>query len=304
VDKLERLLNLTALLLETSRPLPIVEIQQLMDGYPADPDSFRRTFERDKRDLRAEGIPIDVVQIDPADETSLGYRIDHASYAQTDPGLAPEELVALRLAVAQLRMDGQVGLDTFRKLGGVPDLGTDAAAITRLDVPEYLRVFVDATRERRSVNFEYQRQKRRMEPHRVDHRGAQWYVSGRDLDRDARRTFRLDRVESKPECGPPNAFVDPGDVPGLRFEPWRFGDEPEQIATVRIDADHVHVARGRLGGAGEWTDQADGSALVVLRVTDSDTFRDLMIEFLDHAEVLEPLTLRDSVLEWIRTSVT
>ncbi|NLA35850.1 MAG: WYL domain-containing protein, partial [Actinobacteria bacterium] len=56
IPKIERLLNLTAMLLETRRPLTVEEIGSKMQGYPADPDSFRRQFERDKDELRSAGV--------------------------------------------------------------------------------------------------------------------------------------------------------------------------------------------------------------------------------------------------------
>jgi predicted DNA-binding transcriptional regulator YafY len=102
-----------------------------------------------------------------------------------------------------------------------------------------------------------------------------------------------------PQLGAPGQFDDPGDVPGVRFEPWRFGDGPERNAMVRIDADHVHVARARLGGAGVWSEGPDGSATVELVVTDAEAFRDLVLEFLDHAEVVSPPDLRSMVIEWV-----
>ena len=44
--KLERLLNLTALLLNTPRPLSAQEIRDRIEAYPADLAAFRRAFER------------------------------------------------------------------------------------------------------------------------------------------------------------------------------------------------------------------------------------------------------------------
>ena len=63
MSKLERLLNLTLLLLETERPLTIDELHEKVPGYPADPNSFRRSFERDKDDLREMGIPVQIEQL-------------------------------------------------------------------------------------------------------------------------------------------------------------------------------------------------------------------------------------------------
>ena len=57
MDRVERLTNLLALLLETSRPLTLVEIAGEMGGqYPARKQTLRAAFERDKAALREIGV--------------------------------------------------------------------------------------------------------------------------------------------------------------------------------------------------------------------------------------------------------
>ena len=67
MDKLERLLNLTAALLDTEMPLTAEEIWDRVGGYPDAKPSFRRAFERDKDELRAMGMPIEVATVPGAD---------------------------------------------------------------------------------------------------------------------------------------------------------------------------------------------------------------------------------------------
>ena len=57
-SKLERLLNLTAALLDTPRPLTAEQLRQRVPGYPSDAVAFHRAFERDTDDLRELGIPL------------------------------------------------------------------------------------------------------------------------------------------------------------------------------------------------------------------------------------------------------
>ena len=79
VDRVERLTNLLALLLETTRPLTLVEIAGEMEGqYPTQKPTLRAAFERDKAALREIGVPIEaeVLTGDRAGES--GYRIDRA----------------------------------------------------------------------------------------------------------------------------------------------------------------------------------------------------------------------------------
>ena len=58
MDRLERLVNLVAALIDTRQPLTRAEIRERIEGYSADDDAFRRNFERDKDLLRQMGIPV------------------------------------------------------------------------------------------------------------------------------------------------------------------------------------------------------------------------------------------------------
>ena len=59
MKKLERLLDLVAALLDTERPLSRHDLRRRMPGeaYSNNDEAFRRTFERDKDELRALGLP-------------------------------------------------------------------------------------------------------------------------------------------------------------------------------------------------------------------------------------------------------
>ena len=78
--KLQRWIDLLALLLTRRYGVPLEEIRRSIPAYRAaaekgrDPASIDRTFERDKNDLRALGIPIELRRNSQGDE--LGYTID------------------------------------------------------------------------------------------------------------------------------------------------------------------------------------------------------------------------------------
>ena len=91
MSRLERLLNLTAALLNTDRPLTAAELREQVPGYPeGDKATFRRAFERDKEALRDMGIPVLTTEIPGSEPPELGYRIRRADYALRDPGLTPD----------------------------------------------------------------------------------------------------------------------------------------------------------------------------------------------------------------------
>jgi proteasome accessory factor B len=80
VDRVERLTNLLALLLETSRPLTMIEIVGALVGqYPDDERNQRAAFERDKAALRDLGVPIEA-ESELGQGSPAGYRFDRGAY--------------------------------------------------------------------------------------------------------------------------------------------------------------------------------------------------------------------------------
>src|SRR6266542_2651913 len=132
--KVERLVNLVALLLDTHRPLTLDQVAELVPGYEATGESLRRMFERDKEELRGLGVPVERGPVD-AWGNEEGYFIDPKAYAMPRLDLAPDERAALALAarawsgaagepaalagLAKLDLDPGAGPDAVRaNLGG------------------------------------------------------------------------------------------------------------------------------------------------------------------------------------------
>ena len=88
--KVERLVNLIALLLDTRRPLTLDQVAELVPGYEASGESLRRMFERDKEELRGLGVPVERAPID-AWGSEEGYFIDPEAYGMPELDLAPDE---------------------------------------------------------------------------------------------------------------------------------------------------------------------------------------------------------------------
>ena len=60
----ERMINLLALLVQRTQPLTLKQIrQELVNQYPDGDSAARAAFERDKAQLRALGIPMDMVTL-------------------------------------------------------------------------------------------------------------------------------------------------------------------------------------------------------------------------------------------------
>src|SRR5436190_3150732 len=98
VHPLERLINLTALLLNAHRPLTFDEIRERIEAYRhGDAASAKRMFERDKDVLREAGVPVDLAATDVWD-VEKGYRIDPSKYYLPDLAFTREETWALFVA--------------------------------------------------------------------------------------------------------------------------------------------------------------------------------------------------------------
>ena len=293
MDKLERLLNLTAALLHADSPLTAETLRDRVGGYPEQKASFRRTFERDKDDLRAMGIPLRVETVPGVDPPVDGYRLDRREYAGTDLRFDPDELAALHLATSLVRLDGSD--DALVKLGAAAP-GAEVDHLGRIPFDDSLADLIGAAAERRQVKFMYNEEARSVEPWRVSFARGYWYLSAWDCDREDDRLFRVDRIGSAIAVGddathPVGSGTDPN-----RLRSWELGDQEPIVAQVRIDTDQASFARHLIDDVVE---DDDGSATATLRVRNRAGFRAFVLSFLDHAEVLSPKELRDDFVSWL-----
>jgi proteasome accessory factor B len=310
-DRLERLTNLVAVLLETRRPLTLEEIVERVPGYPTERESYRRQFERDKATLREIGVPISVEALYAFDQES-GYRIHRRDYELPPLDLTEDERVALHLAVTAVRMEGGEGRHALLKLGGLE--GDAAPPLAALPSVPALPSLFDAYRRRARATFDYRpgvggvppkTEPRRLDPYGILFRNGHWYVVGHDPDREATRAFRADRIEGMVEVGAGESFERPGGFDpssALRDEPWRFGDEEPVEALVRVRPPQAGAVVTDLGEQAVAQRDDDGSVVLRMAVTNRDAFRSFVLGFLDHAQVLEPPELRAEMTSWLEAT--
>jgi proteasome accessory factor B len=301
-NRLERLLNLTAALLNASRALTAADIAEQVPGYPefGDKATFRRAFERDKESLRDMGIPIRTVEVPGSDPPELGYLIRRDDYALRDPGLDPDELAAVHLATAAVRLEGLSGTEAIWKLGGAPDAPDAGVALAALPtIPQLVPLF-RAVADRAAVTFGYRDDERTVNPYRLSFSRGHWYLDGWDHARQDDRQFRLDRISGDVVVGDAGSFERPATLALDSSEPWELGDEPPVDARVLIDGDRAGWALDHLANARVLEERDDGSVVVELTVTNRDAFRSFVVGFLDHAEVLAPAELRQEFVDWLR----
>ena len=308
-EKFERQMNLLAALSDTVQGIRAVDIQQRVPGYNADHDSFRRTFERDKKDLLSLGVPIEVVAGATADLTA--YRVDKSKYELPDPGLESDELAALHLALETVTVGSSPG-DMARamwRLGGVVDasssdsVGIPVGELTEIPSDSSLIPLFRAVTERRVVSFTYESStgisQRSVEPWHLDFKRGRWNLTAFDLERGEQRNFRLDRVRSDVQLDEPGSHSHPiPSTPSEPADPWEFGDNEPVLMTVRFDSEVSDFARQSLSSCAV-SEQASGELTFQVPVANWPAFRSFVLSFLDHAEVLEPPEARASMIEWL-----
>ncbi len=299
LDRLERVTDLLLVLLDTSRPLSLREIADRVPGYPDTHDARRQAFERDKRLLRDEGVPVLVEPI--GGEEQLGYRVDPDTYYLPDLGLEPDEQAALNLAVAGVHLGEPTGRDALEKLGvgGEPPVAGDLAPLVVLppivDLPALPALF-EAARRHALATFDYRGESRRVDVAAIRFRRGRWYAVGHDRDRGEPRTFRVDRIEGPIELGDPSSgLADDVEVDAtLEREPWQFGGgEPVEV-DVLVDGPEAARVAEELGAASVAERRPTG-VVVRLAVTDQDALVSWVLGLLDHAEVLRPPEARGAV---------
>ena len=306
MSKLARLLNIVTALQTTSHALTAEEIRERVPGYgDTSKESFRRTFERDKDDLRTIGVPIEVVQLTNFDPPVDGYRIRRDRYELPDPGLTPAELASLVVATRAVRLTGAAAGeadDALRKLGRSSDAG-DVDTLSELEVPESLVELFGAVLDCAVVEFRYLDAARTVEPYQLQFERGHWYLNGFDREREAPRTFRVERI-SQLTAGPAAGFERTLDLPGVQLRPWQYGDGEPVVAVVRVDA---ITASSILAEDPELaaSDGPDGTVELSLDVTSPTGLFQFLVQFLDRAELMAPAALREAFADWLtlRTEV-
>lgn len=302
--KLDRLLNLIAALLETSIPLTAEQIRERVPGYSESPDAFHRAFERDKDDLRELGIPIDTVTVEHFEQPKSAYNIERDRYELPDPGFELEELAAIQLAATAVQLEGldpDDAADGLRKLGGVVAGAAPTPPIGAVPTPPALLELFVAILERRRVGFGYGGARRSVEPHRLQFERGRWYLTGHDLDREARRSFRLDRMEPPVESGEQGSFEPPETVHGVRLRPWELGSGDPVAATVLLEAEVARTVLNEDPGLAVVERREDGSVVIELAVRNRSGLRNFVLTLLDRGELLGPPELREELVDWLRT---
>ena len=309
-ERVERLTNLLALLLETPVPLSLVEIAgELRGQYPEKEAAQRGAFERDKAALRELGVPIEQeVVVGGPYAGSTKYWIDRARYELADLRLEPDEMRALQVAVAATRTGSELGQEAMWKLGsGVID--RESAVVATMPSLPGLPMLREAIDRRATVDFVYRDVDRTVEPYGLLLRDGFWYLVAFDRTRGERRTFRVDRIDGRITMGGGDAFERPDGLDlrtVLPDDPKTLGaDGATAEAIVRVDASRAAAVTRELGADRVVTTVSgdDGDVDVRVPCANREAFRSWVLGLMEHAEVRSPADVRADVVDWLERQV-
>ncbi|MEN9710475.1 MAG: hypothetical protein RL441_467 [Actinomycetota bacterium] len=279
----ERQVNLVMLLQSSRVGFTKEQICQRVAGYK-DPESeaFNRMFERDKVELLAAGIEIEVLQPDPWDQNVYNYRVSRASALLPDISLSPAEVRALNLATLawQGSVHAAAATDLKHKLATVGVPTPADAPVARVDLTVDIEPLVSAINTRRRVTFDYRKprqaagERREIEPWGLALSHGNWYLYGMDRDRKAVRVFNLARVTSEiKSVGAADSFEIPADADAEKILSRESIQESQVQVRLKVAAGNGQFWRERavsnelaLSDAGEITVVLDLPAFQIPRL--------------------------------------
>ena len=278
-SKLQRWTDLVASLLTRQFPATFEELAREVPGYAkglsADHrDSVKRTFERDKDELRDFGVPIETIIQDDGETT--GYRLKAARFylpyltaidvqappsrpegyrSLTEVPFEPDEITSVAMAAARVQSLGSPELaedarNAARKLAfDIPEFehGANDVALLGASVPadaEAFETITDALRDRRTISFTYSapssgaNTERHVDPYGLFFVSAHWYLAAFDRTRDGVRNFRLSRMSDVQASRKKAQYDIPPDFKlrehAASRSAWDLGDAEQLIAEVEF----------------------------------------------------------------------
>lgn len=251
--KSERIMNLAICLLMARRFIDKAQLRGLVVGYGGLSDgAFERTFERDKDELRAMGVPVETGSNSSLFPDDIGYRIRRQDFELPPLDVTPAEATALGLAsrvwdtaglaestvsaLAKLRAAG-IDPDPSPQLGLAPSVGAREPSF---------EVLWSATLTRTPVTFGYRGQQRRLQPWGMAYRRGSWYVVGYDESRQDERMFKLARVEGLATlAGKPGSYQVPDGTDLAALVASLEPRQPDAVAVLAIRHDRAPDLRRR-----------------------------------------------------------
>ncbi len=319
--KSERLLNLVILLLVARNYTTKEQIRALMEPYRVSSDeAFDRMFERDKDDLRALGVPLEIGYVDKFFEDEQGYRIKRDAFELPEIDFTADEVAVLGLAARVWRHAGLAAAtsDALVKLKAA-GLSFDREQLDQVapalaaEEPAFEAMW-QATVHRTPIRFDYTRAgeseatTRHLQPWGVVTAQGRWYVVGLDTDREEPRMFRLSRIVSAVRAdGDSGSFTVPEGTDLRALSQSLAPRRPDRSAVVLARAGAANGLRRRAEVGATGVTGPDGTPgwdeLHVPYVYEGD-LADELLGYADAVVVESPSELRGALTERLRALVS
>ena len=314
-DKLIRQLSLVAFLMAERRAITARDVKSNVEGYSEMSDeAFARRFYSDRAELLSLGVPLQS-QRDEFTGEEL-YTLRSEQYFLPPLELSDDELATLQTYLYAL--EGQFAYAEPLRLAlqnlalgrtGFPEAPTQTAVrVDRLD-PDYsaelqarLSKLEVAISKQRTVKFLYttmstaRERERTLNPYALFNDRGAWYVVGRDLDRDAERTFRVSRIRGEIRFATRRErdFRVPADFEIGRYlgrPPWQIG-EVEGEARIEVGPDTAWWVERAYGNRGRFEE-----GVFVTEYSSAQQLATWVLRQEGRAVPLEPEELRREVAE-------
>lgn len=311
MDRYERILTLHRLLKSAHYPVPLPRLMEELE-------CSRATLYRDVAFLRdALGAPIESAG---GEQAAFRYTAGEAERFEL-PGLwlTSDELAALlalneligrsgpgvlagALAPFRSRIEQLLSSQGSGKALPVERIRVIAWGERRLD-QHVFRLVAGAVLERRRLRFRYRARttnadsRRTVSPQRLTHYRDNWYLDVWDHDREALRSFAVDRIAEPQALDEPATDVPDADLDELLASSYGiFAGKPRAWATIRFSEhaarwvadEHWHSQQ-----KGEWL--ADGRYELKVPYSNSKELLMDVLKYGPDAEIVAPLPLREEM---------
>jgi proteasome accessory factor B len=302
------LVNLVIALLATKRYLTKSEIFRTIEGYEGSSESMERMFERDKDELRALGIEIEVSALDPLFEDEIGYRIRFENYVMDHSGFTTNEIAYMSLAAQVWKEEAlsEIAQHAMRKLAGLAspiDISEiPAIAPVLINAPKFLNEIIDCISKRRTIEFVYldsemKAQSRQVNVYSYFSYKGNWYFSGLDVRKMEIRTFKCDRIVGDVSVSKGSKMYE---IP-KEYIPSTESQENAYELTAQL---LVRKGRGsQLRNRASKIVTAEDFDAVDVPYSSENELLSLVLWHLDDVQVLAPSVLRDSVIKSLKNVV-
>ena len=304
--KSERLINLTMALLGTRRYLSKSEIFSSVAGYEGSAVTMERMFERDKDELRALGIVIDVGSHDQLFEDEVGYRISRSSYGMELPELTAEEVSLISLASKVWRDEAlsNAAQRSMRKIGVENNFDEPTTSLIFSDnVTQHFEIILECIATRKPITFTYQARKstlREVNPYELTLWRGSWYLIGDDRAKAEIRVFKVDRIQGIVKALSTSSFFDrPNDFQGKNYLVMMNSDF-QHICAIKLRKGRGNELRTR----GTLTPLDERWDLAEFVTTDLFHTASQVLRFGADAVAIEPQELRDEILDRLRAKIS